>query len=109
MAYGRCGWASLRFNFRGTGASQGAFDKGRGEAEDVRAALNFLNERGFEAVDLAGYSFGAWVNALGLPAGAGAGTDGHGGPAGDFLDFGAVRPWTPWNWSLPGTGMISVP
>lgn len=63
-AYNRAGWASLRFNFRGTGASQGSFDNGRGEQEDVRAALALLGRKGFERIDLAGYSFGGWINAL---------------------------------------------
>ncbi len=52
----------LRFNFRGAGLSEGEHDKGRGEADDVRAALDFL-EKEFPArpVLLAGFSFGAWV------------------------------------------------
>ncbi|MGH9779816.1 MAG: alpha/beta hydrolase [Candidatus Acidiferrales bacterium] len=56
------GLAVLRFNFRGAGASQGAHDHGRGEAEDVRAALASLEEQtpGAQVV-LAGFSFGAWV------------------------------------------------
>jgi len=56
------GLAVLRFNFRGAGASQGAHDQGRGEADDVRAALAWLEEKtpGAEVV-LAGFSFGAWV------------------------------------------------
>ncbi len=55
------GLATLRFNFRGVGASGGAWDEGRGEQDDVRAALTHL--RGCLApgatVALAGYSFGA--------------------------------------------------
>ena len=56
------GLAVLRFNFRGAGESQGAHDHGRGEADDVRAALGWLEEKtpGAEIV-LAGFSFGAWV------------------------------------------------
>ena len=52
----------LRFNFRGTGKSEGEHDGGRGEAEDVRAALDYLGEKlpGAGLV-LAGFSFGAWV------------------------------------------------
>ncbi|MGB5620780.1 MAG: alpha/beta hydrolase, partial [Desulfobacterales bacterium] len=50
--------------FRGTGESEGQHDNGVGEQEDVLAALSFLTESGFQPVDLAGYSFGAWVNAL---------------------------------------------
>src|SRR5881392_2727628 len=44
-ALARIGCAVLRFNFRGVGASGGTFDAGPGEAEDFRAALDFLHER----------------------------------------------------------------
>ena len=52
----------LRFNFRGVGASEGSYDRGRGEEEDVRAALDHL-EAQFPGSRLivAGFSFGAWV------------------------------------------------
>lgn len=62
-AYRRQGFSTLRFNFRGVGASEGRYDNGDGERRDVVAALAFLADRGVTAVDLAGYSFGAWVNA----------------------------------------------
>ncbi|MDZ7698565.1 MAG: alpha/beta hydrolase [Deltaproteobacteria bacterium] len=57
------GLATLRFNFRGVGQSQGHYDEGIGEQDDVRAAVSYLDELGAPAIDLAGYSFGAWVNA----------------------------------------------
>ena len=66
-AYQRAGYATLRFNFRGVGSSQGKYDQGEGEREDVKAALHYLAEQGKNVVDLAGYSFGAWVNALARP------------------------------------------
>ena len=52
----------LRFNFRGAGLSTGEHDRGRGEQDDVRAALDFLAAH-FSGVPvlLAGFSFGAWV------------------------------------------------
>ena len=52
----------LRFNFRGAGLSAGVHDRGQGEKEDVRAALDFLASE-FPGVPLllAGFSFGAWV------------------------------------------------
>jgi alpha/beta superfamily hydrolase len=51
----------LRFNFRGTGLSEGLHDDGRGEREDVRAALDWL-EREFRLhILFAGFSFGAAV------------------------------------------------
>lgn len=73
-----CGLATLRFNFRGVGRSEGDFSGGTGEQDDISAALDFL-EQGFDvgtgvlaglpavivagspAVILAGYSFGAVV------------------------------------------------
>jgi len=61
--YQEGGFSTLRFNFRGVGSSGGQYDQGDGEAEDVRSALRYLGERGKSEVDLAGYSFGAWVNA----------------------------------------------
>lgn len=66
-ALDRLGIPVLRFNFRGTGASEGEHDKGRGELEDVRAALDFVTAE-FPGVPLlvAGFSFGCWV---GLRAG----------------------------------------
>lgn len=39
----RYGLAVLRFNFRGVGLSEGAYDDGRGETADVRAALDYLS------------------------------------------------------------------
>ena len=57
----------LRFNFRGVGKSQGAYDAGEGERMDVRAAMDYLESR-FPGASLCviGFSFGAWV---GLRAG----------------------------------------
>ncbi|MFZ0786347.1 MAG: alpha/beta fold hydrolase [Candidatus Acidiferrales bacterium] len=52
----------LRFNFRGTGQSEGEHDKGRGEQDDVRAALDYLaTEFPGKPIVLAGFSFGSWV------------------------------------------------
>jgi len=63
QAYKDQGYSTLRFNFRGVEKSEGDFDNGAGEQEDVKAALQTLGKKN---MDLAGYSFGAWVNALGL-------------------------------------------
>ena len=58
----RLGIASLRFNFRGVGLSAGEHDRGRGEGEDVTAAIDFLAaEFSGATLLLAGFSFGAWV------------------------------------------------
>ncbi len=65
------GFAVLRFNFRGVGASEGSFGGGEGEREDARAALAHL--RSLPAVEerlvLAGYSFGAAVSLVAAPPG----------------------------------------
>jgi len=52
----------LRFNFRGAGLSAGTHDRGGGEQEDVKAALDFLATE-FPDIPLllAGFSFGSWV------------------------------------------------
>jgi alpha/beta superfamily hydrolase len=58
------GYAAVRCNFRGVGASQGAFDGGEGESADALAALAHGRERaGDLPVVLAGFSFGAFVAA----------------------------------------------
>lgn len=52
----------LRFNFRGTGLSEGTHDAGHGETGDVQAALDFLTaEFPGRPLLLAGFSFGSWV------------------------------------------------
>ena len=52
----------LRFNFRGAGLSEGVHDKGKGEQDDVRAALSYLAQELPDVPEvLAGFSFGAWV------------------------------------------------
>lgn len=56
------GGVALRFNFRGVGRSAGAWDGGRGEADDARAALAWLARERPALPRLAcGFSFGAWM------------------------------------------------
>jgi uncharacterized protein len=59
------GFPVLRFNFRGAGLSQGEHDHGRGEVNDVGAALDWLNKEFHLPLIFAGFSFGA---AVGLQA-----------------------------------------
>ena len=66
--YQLAGYTTLRFNFRSVGSSEGEYDNGIGEQGDVKAALHFLVQRGKKVLDLAGYSFGSWVNALAISA-----------------------------------------
>ena len=57
-----CGYIALRFNFRGVGKSEGAYDSGHGELRDALAVLAWLKQVRPDAVlALAGFSFGAWV------------------------------------------------
>ncbi len=58
------GYTTLRFNFRGVGNSQGSYENGQGERKDVLAAFLYLLKSGLKKIELVGYSFGAWVNAL---------------------------------------------
>ncbi len=54
--------ATLRFNYRGVGTSEGAYSKGIGETEDARAAIRELRRRVPRAkMTVCGYSFGTWV------------------------------------------------
>ena len=55
------GFPVLRFNFRGTGLSEGEHANGIGEVEDVRAALDWLELEFTLPVIFAGFSFGAAV------------------------------------------------
>ena len=58
----RLGWATLRFNFRGVGQSEGEHSAGSGEASDAAVAVYFLAGElaiSSQQIVLAGYSFGA--------------------------------------------------
>ena len=55
----------LRFNFRGAGLSHGEHDNGAGEVDDVRTALDWLDQQFHLPMVFAGFSFGA---AIGLRA-----------------------------------------
>lgn len=53
------GFPVLRFNFRGAGLSEGDHDHGRGEVEDVKAALNWVDAEFHLPIIFCGFSFGA--------------------------------------------------
>ena len=56
------GLDTVRFNFRGTGESEGAYDEGNGEGDDLGAVADWVRRvRPGEALWLAGFSFGSYV------------------------------------------------
>ncbi len=59
-AFVLAGWTALRFNFRGIGQSEGTYDEGRGEADDLRTVIESVAPQG-TALALAGFSFGSFV------------------------------------------------
>lgn len=58
-AFVGAGFAAVRFNFRGVGASQGRYDEGRGEVQDMLAVVRQV--AGGAPIAVAGFSFGAFV------------------------------------------------
>ena len=65
-AFVQTGWQAVRFNFRGVGASQGGYDEGHGELQDLLAVVNQCAPRALAGggLALAGFSFGAFVTTL---------------------------------------------
>jgi alpha/beta superfamily hydrolase len=53
------GWTAVRFNFRGIGRSEGVYDEGRGELDDLLAVVRTQAPEG--SLCLSGFSFGAFV------------------------------------------------
>ena len=90
-AYQDEGYSTLRFNFRGVEKSEGDFDNGIGEQEDVKGALKYLSDLDKNQVDLGGYSFGAWVIALGLEKYENVNRVMLVSPPVDFVDFGFLE------------------
>lgn len=61
-ALGELGLDTLRFNFRGVGKSEGAYDEGNGEGDDLAAVVAWVRRvRPSDAIWLAGFSFGSYV------------------------------------------------
>jgi alpha/beta superfamily hydrolase len=61
-AFLQLGYRSVRFNFRGVGASEGGWDEGRGEIDDAQAVAAALREPALPLA-VAGFSFGGYVAA----------------------------------------------
>jgi uncharacterized protein len=59
-AFLQLGYRAVRFNFRGVGASEGAWDDGQGEIDDALAVISACREPQLPLA-LAGFSFGAYV------------------------------------------------
>ena len=59
----RRGFATMRFNFRGVGRSQGEYGRGEGELADAAAILDHMQSLRKDPVKvwIAGFSFGAWI------------------------------------------------
>ena len=91
-AYDEMSYTTLRFNFRGVGRSDGISNDGIGERNDVVSAIEYLYGLGKNNIDLAGYSFGAWVNILALTMIKHAKRLIMVSPPIDFLDFSSTGP-----------------
>ena len=83
-AYGKAGFTTLRFNFRGVGRSEGHYDGGVGEQQDVSGAVAYLKDLGMTTIHLAGY----FIRGLGKRTGTGRSrecdSNDYGVPAGKF-------------------------
>lgn len=91
------GAPTLRFNFRGVGASAGSYDEGRGETDDLLAVVKWLRER-FPGLPLwlGGFSFGSFVALRGQAAAGAARLVTIAPPVGRW-DFSAIAaPACPW-------------
>ena len=95
-AFVQLGYRAVRFNFRGTGGSAGAWDHGRGEVDDALAVIDQLRDSALPLV-LGGFSFGGYVAtqaAARLPAGLKAERLVLVGPAAGNFTLAAVPPDT---------------
>jgi len=63
QAFLKIGYATMRFNFRGVGRSQGSYGRGEGELQDAASALDWMQQNNPNAAScwVAGFSFGAWI------------------------------------------------
>jgi len=90
--YGKNGYSTLRFNFRGVGSSEGSFENGCGEARDVLGAIDYLIAAGIGTIHLAGYSFGSRVLAGITEIPAQVKEQVYVSPPVAFMDFSSVGP-----------------
>ena len=92
------GAVTVRFNFRGMGASAGLFDHGDGEVDDLRAVVAWVRaQRPGTQLWLAGFSFGAYVSLRGAVELGAAALISIAPPVGRSWDFdGIALPGVPW-------------
>ncbi len=91
------GVTTLRFNFRGVGQSDGEFDDGDGELDDLRAVAAWARARHPDkALWLAGFSFGAWVSLRAADELGAAALISIAPPVGRSWDFEVTIPDIPW-------------
>ncbi|MCE5334172.1 MAG: alpha/beta fold hydrolase [Desulfobacteraceae bacterium] len=86
-AFQQNGWATLRFNFRGVGASGGISGEPDKDAEDVAAVAAYIRANYPGALDVAAYSYGAWTALRALRMGLVADTLILISPPLDFMSF----------------------
>jgi alpha/beta superfamily hydrolase len=87
------GVTTVRFNFRGIGASAGTFDDGEGEVDDLRAVVAWVRQqRPDDRLWLAGFSFGAYVSLRVAAETAPAMLISIAPPVGRSWDFDAITP-----------------
>jgi len=100
-AFLHCGFAALRFNFRGVGRSQGHFDRGEGELADAASALDWLQAAhpNARACWVGGFSFGAWIGMQLLMRRPEIASFVAAAPPSSMFDFGFLAP-------LPASGLI---
>ena len=85
------GWATLRFNFRGAGASGGSPAQGQKDAEDLIAVSEYLKAGSPGRIDLAAYSYGAWATMEAIRMGLGPDSLILISPPLDFISFEGLR------------------
>ena len=96
-SFSRAGARTVRFNFRGVGASEGTFDEARGETEDALAVIEWLrSEVPDRPLWLAGFSFGAQVALQAAPRARPAALVTVAPPVARFGDNGPEEPACPW-------------
>ncbi len=87
-AFENRGLATLRFNFRGVGASTGVYGDGVGEVDDLIQTLAYLQTRSRPPYHVVGYSFGAYIAARALLQGLAADAAWLISPPVAFMDLG---------------------